>query len=388
MLRHFFRKTPIALRQLMKDKTRLAIAMAGIAFANILIFAQMGFEASLFNSSTAPHRSLNADLVVVNRHFESVYSVKNFSRRRLHQVLGFEGVESVSPLYIGLGSWKNPQTHRTQTILVLGTDPRTTAFKFPQINQNISELQKPDTVLFDQASLPAFGPIASLFEQQSRVETELNGIKIRVGGLFSLGASFAAYGNVITSDTTFLSLFPYTPITQIQVGLIKLKSNADIKQVSENLETGLPDDVMIFTASDFQTAEKTYWQKSTPIGFIFGLGVIVSFIVGIMVVYQIMYSDVANHLPQYATLKAMGYRDRYLVGVLLQESLILAILGYIPGFTMTLGIYQLASESTMLPIFMTPQRSIAVFVLTVIMCLISGTTAIKKLQSANPVDIF
>ncbi|NJM23082.1 MAG: FtsX-like permease family protein [Richelia sp. SL_2_1] len=388
MLRHFFRKTPIALRQLMKDKTRLAIAMAGIAFANILIFAQMGFEASLFNSSTAPHRSLNADLVVVNRHFESVYSVKNFSRRRLHQVLGFEGVESVSPLYIGLGSWKNPQTHRTQTILVLGTDPRTTAFKFPQINQNISELQKPDTVLFDQASLPAFGPIASLFEQQSSVETELNGIKIRVGGLFSLGASFAAYGNVITSDTTFLSLFPYTPITQIQVGLIKLKSNADIKQVSENLETGLPDDVMIFTASDFQTAEKTYWQKSTPIGFIFGLGVIVSFIVGIMVVYQIMYSDVANHLPQYATLKAMGYRDRYLVGVLLQESLILAILGYIPGFTMTLAIYQLASESTMLPIFMTPQRSVAVFVLTVIMCLISGTTAIKKLQSANPADIF
>ncbi|MEB3217198.1 MAG: ABC transporter permease DevC [Nostocales cyanobacterium 94392] len=388
MLRHFFCKTPIALRQLMKDKTRLAIAMAGIAFANILIFAQMGFEASLFNSSTAPHRSLNADLVLVNRHFESVYSVKNFSRRRLHQALGFEGVESVSPLYIGLGSWKNPQTQRTQTILVLGTDPRTTAFKYPQINQNISELQKPDTVLFDQASLPAFGPIASLFEQQSSVETELNGIKIRVGGLFTLGASFAAYGNVITSDTTFLNLFPYTPISKIQVGLIKLKSNADIKQVSQNLEASLPDDVMIFTASDFETAEKTYWQKSTPIGFIFGLGVIVSFIVGIMVVYQIMYSDVANNLPQYATLKAMGYRDRYLVGVLLQESLILAILGYIPGFTMTLAIYQLASESTMLPIFMTPQRSIAVFVLTVIMCLISGTTAIKKLQSANPADIF
>ncbi len=388
MLRHFFSKTPIALRQLMKDKTRLGIAMAGIAFANILIFAQMGFQASLFNSSTAPHRSLNADLVVVNRHFESVYSVKNFSRRRLHQALGFEGVESVSPLYIGLGSWKNPQNHRTQTILVFGTDPRTTAFKFPQINQNISELQKPDTVLFDQASLPAFGPIAALFEQHGSVETELNGIQIRVGGLFRLGASFAAYGNVITSDTTFLSLFPYTLISQIQVGLVKLKSNADIKQVSQSLEAGLPDDVMIFTTSAFETAEKTYWQKSTPIGFIFGLGVIVSFIVGIMVVYQIMYSDVANHLPQYATLKAMGYRDRYLVGVLLQESLLLAVLGYIPGFTLTLGIYQLAAESTMLPIFMTPQRSIAVFLLTVIMCLISGTTAIRKLQSANPADIF
>lgn len=388
MLRHFFSKTPIAWRQLMKDKTRLGIAVAGIAFANILIFAQMGFEASLFNSSTAPHRILNADLVIVNRHFESVYSVKPFSRRRLHQVLGFEGVESVSPLYIGLGSWKNPQTLRTQTILVFGTDPRTIAFKFPQINQNISQLQKPDTVLFDQTSLPAFGPIATLFEQQSIVETELNGIKIRVGGLFSLGTSFAAYGNLITSDTTFLHLFPHTTVSQIQLGLVKLKSNVDIKQVSENLETGLPNDVMIFTASAFEAAEKTYWAKATPIGFIFGLGVIVSFIVGIMVVYQIMYSDIANHLPQYATLKAMGYRDRYLVGVLVQESLLLAVFGYIPGFALSILIYQVAAYSTMLPIFMTPQRSIAVFMLTVIMCLISGATAIRKLQSADPADIF
>ncbi|MEM9927196.1 MAG: ABC transporter permease DevC [Cyanobacteria bacterium P01_D01_bin.50] len=388
MLRHFFSKTPIAWRQLMKDKIRLGIAVAGIAFANILIFAQMGFEASLFSSSTAPHKILNADLVIVNRHFESLYSVKTFSRRRLHQALGFKGVESVSPLYIGLGSWKNPQTLHTQTILVFGTDPRTIAFKLPQINQNIYQLQKPDTVLFDQTSLPAFGPIATLFKQQSIVETELNGIKVRVGGLFSLGTSFAAYGNLITSDTTFLNLFPNTFISEIQLGLVKLKSNADIKQVSENLETGLPNDVMIFTASTFEDAEKAYWAKATPIGFIFGLGVIVSFIVGIMVVYQIMYSDVVNHLPQYATLKAMGYRDRYLIGVLVQESLILAVLGYIPGFALSLGLYKLAANSTMLPIFMTPQRSIAVFLLTVIMCLISGTTAIRKLQSADPADIF
>ncbi|MEO1376227.1 MAG: ABC transporter permease DevC [Cyanobacteria bacterium J06635_10] len=388
MPRHFFSKTPIAWRQLIKDKIRLGIAVAGIAFANILIFAQMGFEASLFSSSTAPHGILNADLVIVNRHFESLYSVKTFSRRRLHQALGFEGVESVSPLYIGLGSWKNPQTLHTQTILVFGTDPRTIAFKLPQINQNIYQLQKPDTVLFDRTSLPAFGPIATLFKQQSIVETELNGIKVRVGGLFSLGTSFAAYGNLITSDTTFLNLFPNTFISDIQLGLVKLKSNADIKQVRENLETGLPNDVMIFTASTFEDAEKAYWAKATPIGFIFGLGVIVSFIVGIMVVYQIMYSDVVNHLPQYATLKAMGYRDRYLIGVLVQESLILAVLGYIPGFALSLGLYKLAANSTMLPIFMTPQRSIAVFLLTVIMCLISGTTAIKKLQSADPADIF
>ncbi len=387
MLRRFFSKTPIALKQLMKEKNCFGVAVAGIAFANILIFSQMGFEASLFDSSTAPHKSLNADLVIVNRYFESIYSVKDFPRRRLHQVLGFEGVESVSPLYISSGRWKNPQTLHTQTILVFGTDPRTTAFKSPQVNQNISQLQKPNTILFDQTSLPIFGPIGTLFQQQS-VETELNGLKIRVGGLFSLGASFAAYGNVITSDTTYLQLFPQSSITKVKLGLVKLKKDADIKQVRKNLEAALPEDVRIYTVPDFEAAEKAYWAETTPIGFVFGFGVIIAFIVGTMTVYQIMYSDVATHLPQYATLKAMGYRDRYLVGVLIQESLILAICGYIPAFGVSWLIYELAAYATLLPIYMTLQRSITVFLLTVIMCLISGTTAIRKLKSADPADMF
>jgi putative ABC transport system permease protein len=388
MLRRFFSKTPIAWRQLIKEKNCFGVAVAGITFANILIFSQMGFEASLFDSSTAPHKSLNADLVIVNRYFQSIYSVKSFPRRRLHQVLGFEGVESVSPLYINSGRWKNPKTLHTQTILVFGTDPRTIAFKSPQVNQNISELQKPNTILFDQTSLPIFGPIGSLFQQQSNVETELNGIKIRVGGLFSLGASFAAYGNVITSDTTYLHLFPESSLTQIKVGLVKLKSDTDIIQVRKSLETALPKDVRIYTVPDFEAAEKAYWAQTTPIGFVFGFGVIIAFIVGTMTVYQIMYSDVATHLPQYATLKAMGYRDRYLVGVLMQESLILAICGYIPAFTVSWLIYKLAAYATLLPIYMTFQRGITVFVLTVTMCLISGTTAIRKLKSADPADMF
>ncbi|MEL6162309.1 MAG: ABC transporter permease DevC [Cyanobacteria bacterium J06628_3] len=388
MLQRIFTKTPIALKQLMKEKNCFGIAVAGIAFANILIFSQMGFEASLFDSSTAPHKSLNADLVIVNRYFESIYSVKNFPRRRLHQTLGFEGVESVSPLYISPGKWKNPQNFHSQTILVFGSDPRTTAFKSPRINRNISELQKPDTILFDETSLPIFGSIATLYQQKSTVETELNGIKIRVGGLFRLGVSFAAYGNVITSDTTYLHLFPRSSVTKVKLGLVKLKKGASKKQVRQNLETALPDDVRIFTVPEFEAAEKAYWAKTTPIGFVFGFGVIIAFLVGTMVVYQIMYSDVATHLPQYATLKAMGYRDRYLVGVLVQESLILAICGYIPAFTVSWVIYKLAAYLTLLPIYMTLQRSIIVFTLTVTMCLISGLTAIRKLQSADPADVF
>jgi putative ABC transport system permease protein len=388
MLRKCFRTTLLAWRQLVKEKTRLAIAVVGIAFANILICAQMGFEASLFDSSTAPQRGLDADLVVVSSHFKSVYSVKNFSRERLYQALGFAEVESVSPLYMGYGKWRNPQTRRIQSILVFGTDPRTTAFKFPEVHQNRSQLQKLNTVLFDQASIPEFGPIATLFQQQSTVETELNDVSIRVVGLFILGASFGAYGNAITSDSTFLHLFPDHHPNQIQIGLIQVKPGADAQQIAKILTDDLPDDVMILTKEDFARVEKAYWAKTTPIGFIFGLGVIVSFIVGIAIVYQIIYADVADHLPQYSMLKAIGYSDRYLIVVLIQEALLLAVLGYIPGFIVSLGLYQLAAAATMLPMFMTIERSVTVFVLTVAMCLISTASTMRKLNSADPADVF
>lgn len=145
---------------------------------------------------------------------------------------------------------------------------------------------------------------------------------------------------------------------------------------------------MILTNESFAQAEKAYWAKTTPIGFVFGLGVIVSFIVGIVIVYQIIYADIADHLPQYAMLKAIGYSDRYLIVVLIQEALLLAVLGYIPGFIVSLGLYQLAATATMLPIFMTIERGFTVFVLTVTMCLISAFTTIRKLNSADPADVF
>jgi putative ABC transport system permease protein len=95
------------------------------------------------------------------------------------------------------------------------------------------------------------------------------------------------------------------------------------------------------------------------------------------------------HLPEYATLKAMGYSDRYLIGVLLQEALILAILGFIPEFTISLGLYGLIAKATLLPVQMTLNRARLVLFLTVVMCVASGAIAKeRKLQSADPADIF
>ncbi len=388
MFHKLLRRTPLAWRQLTKQKTRFAVAIAGIAFADILMFVQMGFEGALFNSATAPHRALQADLVLINPQFQTLFSVKNFSRARLYQSLAYEGVDSVQSVYINTAQWKNPNTRLSRAILVWGVDSTKSTFNFPEVNQNLGKLKQLNRVFFDRAGRPEYGAIADIFKKQGTVEAEVNSKLIQVKGLFTLGASFAADGNIITSDSTFMELFPERKPDRIELGLIKLKADADIESVRSQLETNLPNDVRVLTPTDFAETEKNYWSDGTGIGFIFGFGVVMGFIVGIVIVYQILYSDVSDHLPEYATLKAMGYTDRYLLVTLLQEAILLAVLGYIPGFVLSFGLYQLAYAATMLPIGMTVARSINVFVMTIIMCFASGAIAMRKLQSADPADIF
>ncbi|MBD2300794.1 MULTISPECIES: ABC transporter permease DevC [Nostocales] len=383
-----FLKTPLAWRQLLKERTRLLVAVAGITFADMLIFIQMGFEGALFDAAIKPHRSLQADLVLINPQFQTLFSVKSFSRERLYQTLGYEGVQSVSPVYIGTGQWRNPETRLERAILVWGIDPAKSVFNFPEIQNNLDPIKQLNQVLFDQAGRPEYGAVGEIFQKTGKFETELNSKNVSVKGVFSNGASFAADGNVIASDSTFLQIFPQRKAESIEVGLITLKPDADPKKLQAQLIAGLPKDISVLTPEEFAQIEKAYWSSGTGIGFIFGLGVGVGFIVGIVIVYQILYSDVSDHLPEYATLKAMGYTDRYLLVVLFQEALFLAFLGFIPAFFLSIGLYQLAYTATMLPIFMNSQRAITVFILTVIMCTGSGAIAMRKLTSADPADIF
>ena len=386
--KYMFRKTPLAWLQVTREKTRLAVAIAGIAFADILIFVQLGFRDALFDSAVKPHESLQTDLVLINPQFETFAAVKQFNRERIYQAQGVAGVKSVSSLYIGMGQWRNPTNRTTRGILIFGIDPGSTTFNLPDVNQKLAKIQMFNNVLFDQASRPEYGEIANIFNKQSTLETELNKRNIQVGGVFTLGTSFVADGNVIASDSTFMNLFPDRQPDEIDVGLIQLQPGADILKVQSMLKSILPDDVKVLTLAEFAEIEKAYWGNATPIGFIFGFGTIIGFIVGLIIVYQILYSDVSDHLAEYATLKAMGYSDRYLVGVLVQEALLLAVLGFLPGIVLANGLYSLAQSATLLPISMTANRATTVLGLTIVMCTGSGALALRKLQSADPADIF
>ncbi len=382
------RKIPLSWLQLTREKPRLLVAMAGIAFADILMFMQLGFQAALFDSATQMHQNLRGDLMLMNPQARNLTYMDTFPRRRLYQVMSLTGVESADAVYLNFVDWKHPQTHRKSSILALGFDPEKSVLNLPEVNHNLETLKLPDTVLFDQASRGDYNTTIAQINQGKTVTTEIGDRKIDMVGLFKVGASFATDGNLIISDLNFLRIFPRRKAESVSLGLITLKPGTDPRTMAAALQAKLPDDVKILTKQEFIDFEKVYWQRNTPIGFIFSLGAMMGFIVGVIIVYQILYTDVADHIAEYATLKAMGYKNLYLLGVVFQEALILSVLGYIPGISLSVGLYALTRNATNLPLFMGSLRAIQVLVLTIVMCAISGAIAMRKLQSADPADIF
>lgn len=385
---------PLALLQLTRQRLRFIVALAGIAFVVILIFMQVGFQDALYTSATHVHRNLRGDLILISSQYKALTSQQSFPRSRLYQALGFDGIEAVSPLYLEYAVLKNPQNGQKNTILILGFDLANLVFNLPEVNQNINKIKFPDVILFDRASRLEFGSIANKFEQEKSVDFEISGYKeetgyrVKVGGLFTLGPSFGADGNLIMNYLTFLRAFRSRHVEKIDIGLITLKPNADLQKVRLNLQSNLPKDIKVLTKQEFIDLEKYFWAVRTPIGFLFNLSVTMGFVIGTAIVYQILYTNISNHLIEYATLKAMGFTNKYLLSVVFQQALVLAILGYIPGLIVCLGLYDLASNATHLPIYMGIDKALMVLISAILMCLMSATIAIGKLRSADPSDIF
>jgi putative ABC transport system permease protein len=383
-----FKKIPLAWLQLSHEKIRLLVAIAGISFADILMFMQLGFRDALFDSAISFHKNVNGEIFLINPQSTALISMKSFPRRRLYQTLAFNGVDSVTPIYLGFKIWKNPEDKTTRQIMIIGFNPADKQlFQLPGVAENIDKMQLPDTFLFDTKSRAQFGAIGKLFDSGKRVQTEVDGRKIDIGGLFSLGASFGADGNIMSSDTNFVRMFE-RDAGLIDIGVVKLKPGTDVAATIAAMQAYFPKDVKVFSKEQFIDFEKSYWQTGTSIGFIFTLGTVMGFIVGIVIVYQILYTDVADHLSEYATLKAMGYTDFYLLTVVFQEALILSIVGFFPGMLAAVGLYTMTRNATNLPLLMTVARGVTVLLLTMIMCTISGAIAVRKLRAADPADMF
>jgi len=217
---------------------------------------------------------------------------------------------------------------------------------------------------------------------------EIAGRKIKIVGVFSLGTSFGVDGNIIVSDQEFLRIFPYRNSDEADIGLVRLRPGADPESARARLERLIGPGVKVFTHAGIVARERNYWATNTPVGVVFRVGLIMGLFVGLIIVYQILYSDVTDHLREYATLKAIGYRDRDLALIVVRQAMILSVFGFIPGVAISQGVYYIAASATLLPLEMTAANIVAVYFLTAGMCSLSGILAARRLRSAEPASIF
>ncbi|MEL6777041.1 MAG: ABC transporter permease DevC [Cyanobacteria bacterium J06597_16] len=388
-----FKRVPIAWLNLTHDRKKFVTSLGGVAFAVLLMFLFTGFMNALYDSQVQLLSKLNGEVILVNKLKNNMFVPNAFARRRLYQVRAFEGVEDAYPLYISDVNWKNPITKKSFLVRTLGFNLGDPVLQLPGVQENLSALQVPNTALIDTKARAEIGPT------EAGITSELAERSLNIVGTFELGTDFASgNGNLIMSDVNFLRYFAdrgpekdERSFATADVGVVKLAPNANITKVVAALEKALPEDVLVMAKdgpNGFVNRERRYWQDNTNIGFVFSLLTTMSFFVGIILVYQILYTDVADHWAEYATLKAMGYTNTYLLAIVLQEALLLSILGFLPGFGISYLLYTGAASATGLFFQMTTQRVVNLFMATLIMCIVSGAIAVRKVQSTDPAEVF
>lgn len=381
-------RLPIGWLQLVHNKTRLAAALAGVAFASVLILMQLGFLGALVGSIRLPYDQMSADILISASDVNTLGDGSPLPRQRMFEALSIEGVSKATPLYYGKIEWKQPDG-TIRNLDVFGIDPSAETFRNPAINARLSEIALSDVALIDARTRNVAKDLFAEIAGGRPHAFEVKGRTLTVVGTFAIGGGFSADGYLVVSDQTFLKLFPQRASGAPNHIFVTLDPGADAQRTAARLRAALPDyDSVVRTVQEAFDKDRAFQTTQRPIGLVFGFGVVIGILVGIVIVYQVLSTDVAEHLKEYATFKAIGYRQRFFLGIVFEEAVILAVLGFIPGFLVSLALYALVARATGLPLAMTGSRAACVLLGTIAMCALSGAVATRKLARANPADLF
>ncbi len=405
--------TPLRLAwaNLIHKRTRTLIAVAGVAFAVTLIFMELGMVGGVGRTATMLYDKLQFDFLLASSEYLDISRPAQFPRDRLAQAR-VEGVESSLPLDFGVAMWRTPAHEsllgeplpagEVKSLSVVATAPdqlaqvfttgRGEVFRSPEAARAAGrKLTRAGAFLMDRRSKPEFGDARKLmqlpFGGSSGDLIRVNNRQAQIVGNFRVGTGFSWNGMLMCSEGTYES-YTYQAANEVTFGLVRLKPGENPATVRDRLRAALPPDVTVYNRAEINAKERDYWMRLTSVGQFLIVAVGLAVVVGIIFVYQMMAADIRNMLPEYATIKALGYRPPYLTGVVLWQALLLALLGYIPGFVAAMIFFYIARNFGGIPAYMTGEIALGVLALACGMCLASGLLAVRKVHTADPADLF
>ena len=382
------RSVPLAWRNLVANKRRLIRSSAGIGFAVLLMLVQLGFERGFFNASLGVIRQLDVDLFIMRASKYRFGAEDPFARRDLDAASGVAGITGIVPLYAAWQDlfWQEPGGDKSYLIQGFAFDPDRSPFLLPEINQQRDRLKQQDAVLVDRRARPFLGMAGDARE------TTINGRTVHIAGSFALGPDFMSNGTVMMSDRTFAGLLTGNrdnpAAVPVEFGVVKLQPGADIAAVQQALTAALPKELRVLSKPQLIAFETNFQADLSSAGPIFWMGTFVGFVVGMLISYQVIYTDLADQLPQYATLKGMGYGTGYLVRIVFEQAALSAIIAFVPAWLLCLLVYYVIGALALLPLHMTLALTLLSLALTLGMCLLAAALAIRRVITADPAEVF
>ncbi|MEC8557751.1 MAG: ABC transporter permease [Planctomycetota bacterium] len=429
-------KTPIALFNLWHQGTKTLVSIGGVAFALLLVFMQLGFMGAVSHTATNVFQKLDFDILLRPADYLHLYESSTFERSWLEVAGNTDGVASAHPFWIIIQNWRKLPSESEFTkaagfesqylpIAVMGFEPYRPVFRtgvIEAIDIGWEQLARGDVLLLDDSTKSDYGPWngkrftdidikLSADKDFPERAPEIGGNEFQIAGLFELGTGLAANGAAIMGQKAFAKIFPWNTDDSVSLGLIKLEEGQDARAVIAELKSRFQvsepanvevDGFLAYLGSKSQSgsavsvlsyeealkAEQERWLWKTPIGLIFQMGVVISLLVGAAIVYMVLSTDVANRLPEYATLLAMGYSRSYLVGIVMTQAMVLCALGFVTSWALAEGLYRVTSVFSGIPLIMTGGTIVLVAVLGVLMCVVSAILALRKLWKAEPASLF
>jgi putative ABC transport system permease protein len=411
----------IARKNLFEDIPRFLVAQAGIMFAVSLVTIQTGVFNGVIRSTTTLVENSRADIWLASDKMVQLELTQPLIYDYAVRAKKVDGVRRAEALLQGSARWNVPNG-KLNVVKVYGFPPTGRLFVPGNVQRgNVKSLRNPYTAIIDKSNFK------SLKIKKIGDSAQIGSLPVQVVGLtentqsvvsspflFTSLETANAYANAsVTTNVNCTwveeelqcrnvyqkdadakknqsasepppKLSLNTPISYV---LIQAEQDQNIRQLKKRLEATFPE-TKAYTTKEMSQKIRVYWRQSTGIGFILGLGAGVGIVVGVVIVGQILYSAVADHLKEFGTLKAMGASNRVIYGVIIEQALWMAILGYIPGMLLCwgLGAWTLATQGIV--ILITPLTAVGVFGITVLMCVGSALFAIQKVSKVDPAIVF
>ncbi len=376
----YLRAPVFSARLLLHEPGRTFASIGGVTFALVLMLLQVGFRNALFDSALELVNQLDADVIVISKDKRPFLRRDLMPNERLYQARSVPGVVDVAPMWIALMSWTNLETKTLHPIRLIGFDPEKRTFLIPEVNEKTRALRRFGTALIDEHSRSSYGRIGP-------GPAQVNQLQIEVIGTFPLGSDFEVDGSLLVSEETYFDVTGW-PNDMVGAGLVQLAPGTDVDAVVREMSRVMPTDVRVYSKQGLIERDLEYWETGTPVSVILLVGVSLGFAVGVVICYQILYTEVLDHLAEFATLKAMGYGNRFIQLVVVVEALVLSLLGFVPAMALGWLMMRALGALSGLPTSLGADDAIDILLLSVGMCVGASLLALRKVRVLDPAELF